>query len=201
MMKKVVFFLLFMTSFQSVGQLNEKFINLTAKYSAGKIDTAIYNNFSFTGEIILHKYVGVNYNFDYLLRNDNVRHIHSSMGLLGGPILIGAGFSNLFDGDSTTRGTMILVGIVILALPDGVSFHIPAGYKVDVSPYANVLGLDFVKNRATNQTYLKYAASFGVKTTYLFNEKFTLAGFVETRKTAGMLWGIGGGIGIGIAFD
>ncbi|MEY3237359.1 MAG: hypothetical protein RI883_1460 [Bacteroidota bacterium] len=200
-MKKFLVLFFFLSAIQCFGQLNEKFINLTAKYSVGKIDTVIYNNFSFTGEIILHKYVGVNYNFDYLLRNDNVRHIHSSMGLIGGPILIGAGFSNLFDGDSTSKGTMILVGIAILALPDGVSFHIPASYKIDVSPYANVLGLDFIKNRTTNQSYLKYAASFGVKTTYLFNEKFTLAGFVETRKTAGMLWGIGGGIGVGMAFD
>ena len=200
-MKKLLVLFFFLIAIQCFGQLNEKFINITAKYSLGKIDTANYNNISFTGEIILHKYIGINYNFDYLFRNDNVRHIHSSIGLLGGPILIGAGFSNLFDGDSTTKGRMILVGIAILALPDGISFHIPAGYKIDVSLYANALGLDFVKNRTTNQTYLKYAASFGVKTTYLFNEKFTLAGFVETRKTAGMLWGIGGGIGIGIAFD
>ena len=185
--------------FSSNAQLTNHFCNLSLKYSMGSIDTATYSNYGFQAEIVLNDYFGINYNFDLIERSDNVRQFHSPMGLLGGPILIGAGLANSFDGDTTSKGIgYILLGVAMLGIPDGVNFHLPLSPTMDMAVYANVLGIDFIKNRTTDDRTIKYAASFGTKFTYVLRERFTFAGFFETRKTAGIPWSLGGGIGVGV---
>lgn len=199
-MKNLLYLFITVLSLTSNAQLTQKKVNLQAKYSMGLIDTAQYHNFSITTEFIVHDYIGLNYNFDLMFRNDNIRQLHTPMGVIGGPLLMGIGLTKIVDGDSNTMGGLVLVGLLILALPDGVSFHIPTAYRWDISPYANLLGIDFVKNRTTDEKFIKYACSFGAKATYVMKDQFTFSTFVETRKTAGMSWGIGGGFGIGILF-
>jgi len=123
------------------------------------------------------------------------------MGVVGGPILIADGFANLFSVNSTnSSGFGIVVGIFLLALPDGVTFHIPLAYKWDLGVNANVLGIDFVKDRYSSSSWIKYACSFGAKGTYSIKDYMTASIFIETRKTAGYEWGIGGGAGLGFCF-
>jgi hypothetical protein len=200
-MKLIYCLLLSLLSLQASAQLSEKSVHVYGKYSLGKVDSATYHSFGITTEIFVHKYIGINYNFDFTNRNDNIRHFHTSMGLLGGPILIGVGLTKMVDGDSTTHGGLAIVGLLLLALPDGVSFHLPVSYNMDVSAYANVIGLDFIKNRKTSEKWIKYACSFGVKTTYTVRDHLTLTGFVETRQAAKFGWSFGGGVGIGYVFD
>jgi hypothetical protein len=195
----LLFFAIFTLGFSSNAQLTNHMCNLSLKYSAGTIDTALYSNYGFQAEVVVNKYIGISYNFDLLERNDNVRQFHAPMGLLGGPIVIAAGFSNSFDGDTTSKGLgLVLLGVAMIAIPDGVNFHLPLSPTVDMAVYANVLGIDFIKNRTTDDRTIKYAASFGTKCTYVIRERFTIAGFVETRKTAGIPWSIGGGMGVGV---
>lgn len=192
-------FAVFTLGFSSNGQVTNHLFNLSLKYSIGSIDTATYSNYGFQAEIALSDHFGINYNFDLIQRTDNVRQFHAPMGLLGGPILIAAGFSNAFDGDTTSSGIVpIVLGVLMLTMPDGVNFHLPLSPTVDMAIYANVLGIDFIKNRTTDESTIKYAASFGTKFTYVVRERFMVAGFAETRKTAGIPWSIGGGVGVGV---
>ncbi|HLP55289.1 MAG TPA: hypothetical protein VK151_09685 [Fluviicola sp.] len=180
-----------------------------AKYSYGIVDSARYHNYSVSGEFFVNEFIGLNYNFDLMFRNDNIRQFHSSVGALAGPplILIGviSAAANNDENDDTDDSQFnlgvlgALLGVLILVAPDGVSLHIPVSYKWDISPYANVLGIDFVRNKNTDQNKFKYAMSFGCKTTYLTYSNFTLNAFMETRKVAGMGWSFGGGFGVGYA--
>jgi len=177
-----------------------------AKYSYGIVDSARYHNYSVSGEYFVNEFIGLNYNFDLMFRDDNIRQFHSSVGALAGPplILIGllAALANKYNPDDSqfNLGALgALLGVLILVAPDGVSLHIPVSYKWDISPYANVLGIDFVRNKNTNHNTFKYAMSFGCKTTYLTFGDITLNAFVETRKVATMGWSFGGGFGIGYA--
>lgn len=179
-------------------QLTSHDANLSLKYSLGKVDSAQYNNFGFQAEFFVNKYIGLNYNFDFIYRNDNFRQHHTPLGLIGGPILIGLGVTKMIDGDSTTRGGMAIVGLLVLVVPDGVSFHIPVNPSWDISPYANLVGIDFIKNRETNEKSIKYAMSFGSKFTYTANNFITFSAFAETRKTASVPWALGAGVGVGI---
>ena len=187
-------------------QLTEGEGHVFVKYSYGGVDSARYHNYSVSGEYFVNPYLGLNYNFDLMFRNDNIRQFHSSVGALAGPPLILIGVISAASNSSNTDNSQFnlgalgaLLGVLILIAPDGVSLHIPVSYKWDISPYANVLGIDYVRNKNTNHNTFKYAMSFGCKTTYLTYSHFTLNAFVETRKVATMGWSFGGGFGIGYA--
>lgn len=199
-MKNLLVLLVLVLSFNGNSQLSQSKFNLYGKYSVGYLGTASYQDIGLTGEWLVHEKVGILYNFDLTYRSDNFRQIHAPMGLVGGPLVMGIGLGKAWDGDSTTNGGLILVGVLMLLVPEGVSYHQPLGYRWDISPYANLLGLDFIKNRTNGEKFIKYSCSFGVRGTYVWREKFTLSPFIETRKAASVPWGIGGGLGIGVLF-
>ena len=182
-------------------QLTSNRFNVNTKCSVGKIGSTFYINPALSAEIIIHDRFGLNYNLDLLRRNDLVNQTRVPMGLIGGPIVMAGGFVNLADGDTTNgNGFGILLGILMLALPDGLSFHQPLGYRGDLSPYVNALGIDFIRNKNTDDRSIKYACSFGLKGSFLVKDHFVLSAFLEGRKTAGIPLGFGGGIGLGYAF-
>ncbi|MFT5779900.1 MAG: hypothetical protein ACI837_002859 [Crocinitomicaceae bacterium] len=195
----IVLLLLFFTTTVSA-QLTRHAAQISFAASIGTQDTTTYSCFSIQPEIFLGKYVGLKWNFDLHKRNDNVRQLHGPMGLIGGPLLMLWGLQRGSDGDSTTKmGAGIIGGLLLLALPDGISFHAPIGNSWDISPYANVLGIDFIKNLDTDQSCIRYACSFGTEFTYLLKDRVTLSLFAETRKAGGFPWAFGGGFGLGIA--
>ena len=110
-MKKLLLLLLLGISLSTQAQLADKLFNIYGRYSFGAYDATSYNNFGLTGEWLVHRKVGLLYNFDLTYRSDNYRHTHVPMGLIGGPILFVAGLANIFDGDSTSSGVLSLVGI------------------------------------------------------------------------------------------
>ncbi|MCE3296240.1 MAG: hypothetical protein K0R65_1954 [Crocinitomicaceae bacterium] len=207
---KTLFFLLLCLHTALFAQYTETSGQLWTKYSLGKVDTAIYNNFSIGGEVLVGERWGLNYNFDLVFRNDNIFQMHSSAGLIGGPFLIGLGIASWAaagdsDGDGEKDANLgalgIIGGLIILALPEGVSYHIPVRYNWDIAPYVNILGVDYMKNRNTDQWYLRYAATFGTRVTYWNPKRYTLNTFFETRKVAGMGWALGGGFGVGYTLE
>jgi len=203
---KIVFSFLFLFLIQfCISQLNQYKGNVHFKSSFGKVEAASYQNYSIGGEYFVHDNISLNYNFDVFLRNDKIWQLHSSAGLIAGPPLIGLGIiswiSNSVVNNSANFGTLgVITGILLLILPEGLSFHLPYRYNWNFSSYLNVLGVDFVKDNNINKSYLKYAATFGIKTTYWNPKNYTLFSFVETRRVAGMGWSFGGGLGIGHTF-
>jgi len=203
---KLLLILLFSISTMSASaQFHEQSGHIWAKSSFGQIDSANYQLYGVSAEWLIHRNIGLNYNLEFIHRNDKIWQLHSSAGSIVGPPLIlfglisAAGNGN-DDGDFSLGGLGALLGVILLVAPDGVSGHIPVGYHWDISPYANVLGVDYMKNNNTDLHYLRYAMSYGVKTTYWNSNGFTLNVFTETRKVAGMGWGFGGGFGMGYAF-
>lgn len=177
-----------------------------AKTSVGIIDTAFYINYGITGEYILQNRMGLVYNLEFQKRSDKYKHIHGSIGSLGGPplILVGllSGLANSADYGNSSGSVFglgylgVVLGILVTVLPDGVSYHIPIGYNGDIAPYANFLGFDYVWNKKVNYSEWKYSCSFGVKASYWHFSNWMLQGFVETRKVASTGWGIGAGLGV-----
>jgi len=205
-MKPVLLLLLFALPFSAESQLTSNKAHVFVKYGYGQVDTSTFHIYSLSGEYLVNRYIGLNYNFDLLFRRDQLRQFHSSIGALAGPPLIAIGVFSAIANTASSNSTFDLgilgglLGLAILIAPDGVSFHIPVSYRWDISPYANVLGVDFIRDKNTNDTYFKYAMSFGAKTTYLQHDHFTLNAFAETRKVAGMGWSLGAGFGLGWTF-
>jgi hypothetical protein len=192
----------------SVSQVTNYRWHTYAKISGGAIDSSGYINGGLTAEYMLFKRVSLNYNLEYQRRTDKYSHLHGSIGSVGGPVIFGlglaAGLANTADEDSTNNNGIgvkgMLLGLLVMLLPDGFSYHIPLGYKWDISPYANILGFDWIRNKEIGYSEFKYSCSFGVRGTYLINDRLTANCFLETRKAAPTGWGIGAGIGIGYLF-
>jgi hypothetical protein len=188
----------------SFSQLTQKrgYIGLKASY--GFMDTSSYQNFGITGEYLIKNRIGFIYNMEFQKRSDNFNHIHASVGTLAGPPLLIVGLlSGMSNTDQTSSGSVFglgylgaLAGLLITILPDGFSYHFPLGYNWDVSPYANVLGIDYVWNKDIGYNQWKYACSFGVKGTYWHYNNWMFQSFLETRKVASTAWGIGFGVGV-----
>lgn len=192
-------FIIILIPFFGITQIEMNKFHVYGKYSCGKIDSAFYNSVSFTGEYMIHKKIGLNYNLDFTHRNDNIFQFHTSMGSVAGPLLFVVFASNV-AGILNSSGSRFAVAVLACVLPDGVSFHIPYRYRWDFSPYINFLGFDYVRYKQTGTQAFKYSSSFGFKTSYWFNNNLTLTSFIETRKTRSMGWGIGAGVGIGYTF-
>jgi hypothetical protein len=192
----------------SYSQLTQKRGYVGFKSSFGFMDTSTYQNYGITGEYLFNNRIGLVYNFEYQNRSDKFKHIHASVGSLAGPPLLLIGLlSGISNADEVSSGSVFslgyfgaLVGLLITVLPDGVSYHIPVGYNWDISPYANVLGIDYIWNKSIGYSKWKYACSFGVKSTYWHHNNWMLQGFLETRKVASSGWGVGLGIGAAYSF-
>lgn len=201
MKKLILIFFVFHYSF-SFAQFQSDDTHFLGKFSYGTVGAERYNNYSLQMELFLGDYFSVNYNFDLSYDTDNVRRLHTPLGLIGGPPLIIYGLlssnssSNVFG---YGKGGAVL-GLLLLIAPDGFGLHIPIRDKVDISPYANILGLDFIRDRNTNEHWIKYSASFGTRITYLHKSGVTLSVFAEGRKAVRFDWMKGIGFGVGYYF-
>lgn len=180
-------------------QTNDHPIHIQMTYGRGIVQSSSYSNYSLRGEYLLQNRIGLKYNFDYIVRKDSITQFHTSMGILAAPVLFGIGLIKSVDSDTTTKGTWgIIGGILLLILPDGLSYHFSPAHNWDINPYGNLLGLDFVNNRKNKHKQLKYTCSFGVSFTRRIVEFLSVSTFIETRQTAGYGWGLAGGVGLGV---
>jgi hypothetical protein len=167
------------------------------KYSLGLVDNTNYSYFGFTVENQFKPRWTLNWNVEYQKRRDDIIQFHGSMGLIGGPAFMLWSLDNPNWSNGEIGGS-ILLGLMIMAAPDGVSYHIPIGYRWDLSPYANVLGFDFVSGVLdSGKNRLLYSISAGVRCSYWFADRYFAKVFVETRKAGYLGWNYGGGLALG----
>jgi hypothetical protein len=187
----------------SYSQYTSNRFYVNAKVGYGAFTTRTFQTYGLTANWVIDDRFSLNYNFELLYRNDNVRHFHAPMGLIGGPLLMIMALSsnnsnNNNDGDTTSTGAGIaFLGLLAFVLPEGVSFHQNIGYRGDISPYVNLLGIDFIRDRNTDDRRIKYGCSFGVRASYILAEKFSFSAFIEARKVASVPVGLAGGVQIG----
>ncbi len=166
------------------------------KCSMGFAGKTTYKSYGWTSEYQFRPKWTLNWNFEVQARMDSIVQLHGSMGLIGGPAFMGWAINNSWTPKGI--GTSILFGLMIMAIPDGISYHIPISYRWDISPYVNVLGFDFVPaNSDVGKNYLLYSASAGVRCSYWFADRFFTKAFVETRKAGFLEFNYGLGVAIG----
>jgi len=200
--------LLVVQAFNSNAQLGDYKYHIALKGSMGIIDSSTYKDVGLTMEWRFNQHWSLLYNLDLVKRSDGYRHIHGSMGTIIGPPIILLGliasssnnYNNLFP-SLNYKGWGVVVGIAALLMPEGIAYHHNINYRWDVSPYINLLGVDLIRNPLTKQSNLKYAASFGCRTSYSFANHLTAGVFLESRKAAPTGFGIGGGFALGYAFN
>jgi hypothetical protein len=116
--------ILFSFGFRALTQLHDSPFHIQTRYGIGTVQQTVYVNYSLHGEYSLKNKIGLNYNFDYTIRKDSITQFHTSIGILAAPVLFGIGLTKSIDSDTTTKGTWgIIGGIILLVLPDGISYH------------------------------------------------------------------------------
>ena len=186
-----------LVSIKSHAQFDHAKWEFYGKYSYGFVDNTTYSYVGFNMEHQFRPNWTLNWNLEFLNRKDSIFQVHGSMGLIGGPAFMGWAINHSSFGNGEIGGS-ILLGIMIMAAPDGISYHIPISYRWDLSPYANILGFDWVQyNNSEGLKYLMYSASAGVRCTYWFMDRFFAKAFIETRKAGPLGWNVGGGLALG----
>ena len=206
--KTIFSLLLAVQAFNAHAQLGDYKYHIALKGSMGIIDSSTYKGVGLTMEWRFHQHWSLLYNLDVVKRSDGYLHIHGSMGTLIGPPLILLGLiasssnnSSILFPSVNYKGWGVVVGIAALIMPEGIAYHHNINYRWDVSPYVNILGVDLIRNPYTMQSNLKYAASFGCRTSYSFANHLTAGVFLESRKAAPTGFGLGGGFALGYAFN
>lgn len=167
------------------------------KYSRGL--TLNKTPYSYTGMGMEYQFKPrwtLNWNLEMLARKDTIFQLHGPMGLIGGPAFTVWAINNSWGFKGV--GSSILLGLIIMATPEGISYHIPVGYRWDLSPYVNVLGFDWVQtDENIGFQSVLYSVSAGVRCSYWFTDRFFVKGFLESRKAGYLDLNVGGGIALG----
>lgn len=116
----------------------------------------------------------------------------------GGSVLAWYGTS-LSANSFTTDGYWTLA-LFSLLVPEGVSYHIPVGSAVTISPYLNLLTVDYYAPTSVN-SYWRMSNSAGVKLNMVLGDVLNISPHAYTivqyrGKSAG---GSVGGVGVGLA--
>lgn len=168
-----------------------------AKYSNGF--TLAKTSYYYSGMSVEYQFRPrwtLNWNVEMQTRNDDIYQLHGPMGLIGGPAFMVWAINGSWGFEAV--GSTIVLGLMIMAAPEGIGYHIPIGYFWDLSPYVNVLGFDWVQtNQNDGFKSLLYSASAGVRCSFWFADQFFAKGFLETRKAGFLDLSFGGGVALG----
>ncbi|MBI2257514.1 MAG: hypothetical protein HYU67_01275 [Flavobacteriia bacterium] len=209
--RKFYFIILLSYTFLSLSKFNaqvENYKNLfQTRYGVGLTNGNPVHVWSLNLEFHTKYKIGLLYNLDYIYRTDNIKQVHASVGSLLGPPIFGLGLINAFTKDTIKDNDLdfgaggIAIGILMILLPDGISYHVPLSYRIDYSPYINFLGIDHVRDRNIPKNYFKYAFSIGNKISYTVANRVNLGFFIEARGTASYSWTYLAGASLGILFS
>lgn len=92
------------------------------------------------------------------------------------------------------------IGVILILLPEGISYDIPLNDKWELSPFININSAETYAYGVNNYFRYKFSADGGIAARYYFNKKlysqfYTSAKIIETRG-----WGVSAGVGIGFAW-
>lgn len=112
-----------------------------------------------TGGIKFQVFVSKRFSVDADLVAGN-NYLHSGPGLIGIPLAIIFGKSNK-DNVPFNATTLFWVGVMILSL-EHVSYHLPVGNSMDISPYLSVLRYkyDYTNGKYSGQGFVSEQMSF-----------------------------------------
>ncbi len=154
----------------------EPYISPSFEYSMGTFENELVQQFSINFEALVHKNIGLNWDFDLVKGSNDYREIH----IPGGSSIVSLIGS---EGLSNASGETIASLFILLIFPEGVSGHFRLKDSFEFSPYFNFLSMDYY--REWNWPKYKNALhlSAGMRTTCLKIKHMNIGLFGEWRKS------------------
>lgn len=151
------------------------------------------------GELHINSNWSVLYNYQICGLSDYEGYLHLPMSLYAvGPVT-----SFLTQNSYTISDFLgsLAVGLLTALIPEGVAYHYPVAYRLDLSGFVNPLGLGLVmSNNPAEDQRLRYNATAGVKLSYY--TRFGLLASASTQLNLLRNFGVfpSAGVSLGYAF-
>lgn len=176
--------------------------NFKISLSAGYLDIKDYQ-FGMGGiglEFFVGKHMSLNYNFSLgtSINSNNHFNFHGAAGASTGSLFITAALLNNAIDESLdnalssatgkdvdmskglTRGLGI-TGVILILIPEGLSYHIDMGKHLSISPYVNPLGLDYMGSDKIIGQKLALSYEVGSAVNFYFKNKRYLSPKIGLR--------------------
>lgn len=190
-MKRIFFLLLFTGLLLNAHAQDESRITLSANTIQDGNFHAYSINPSF--ELALNDHWNLRYELGFGIRGNKKFYMHTPVTLPVGGILFVAGIE--------TGGNFLnTLGILIMIVPEGVSFDIPLSDSFELSPYIDLNSCEYY---LTPENKLKYRLSgdAGLAGRIHLGDRFCVSAYssLTMLETHGL--GFSGGVGLGYKFD
>jgi hypothetical protein len=104
----------------------------SVEYSIGSFEQELVPQFSINFEALVHKNIGLNWNFDLVKGSNDYREVHIPGGSSIVSFIVSGGLNDVNE-------ETLLALLIFLIFPEGVSRHFRLGDTIDFSPYSNFL--------------------------------------------------------------
>lgn len=144
-------------------------------------------------EIGVSKTVNLRYSLGFGVNQNNKLYLHSPLTLPLGTILFLSGL-----GDNTSL--ISTLGIILIVIPEGVSFDIPVSDDLEISPFIDVNSGEFFLD-PNNDFDFALSGDAGVSVQYNITDNFYGCSYIAAGLMQSKGISIGGGIGLGFRFN
>jgi hypothetical protein len=95
---------------------------------------------------------------------------------------------------------MTYLGILLILLPEGVSYDIPLNDNWELTPFININSAECFTSGVNNDFNYHLSADGGVAARYYFSDKFFGQVYSSAKIIESKAWGVSGGFGFGLAW-
>lgn len=144
-------------------------------------------------EVGVSETVNLRYSLGFGVNQNNKLYLHSPLTLPLGTILF---FSGL--GDNTN--IISTLGIILIVIPEGVSFDIPVTDKLEISPFIDVNAGEFFL-KTNNEFDFSLSGDAGASVQYSITDHFYGCSYISAGYMQSHGISINGGFGVGFRFN
>lgn len=199
MIQKILFCLIWSLPLGVFGQSDYSKLDINIGIGTNLYQKQFAPVMGLNGELHINSNWSVLYNYQICGLSDYEGYLHLPMSLYAvGPVT-----SFLTQNSYTLSdffGSLVL-GLFTAVIPEGVAYHYPVAYRLDLSGYVNPLGLGLVmSNNPAEDQRLRYNATAGVKLSYY--TRFGLLASASTQLNLLRNFGVfpSAGVSLGYAF-
>lgn len=199
MIQKILFCLIWSLPLGVFGQSDYSKLDINIGIGTNLYQKQFAPVMGLNGELHINSNWSVLYNYQICGLSDYEGYLHLPMSLYAvGPV------TSFLTQNSYTLSDFfgsLAVGLLTALIPEGVAYHYPVAYRLDLSGFVNPLGLGLVmSNNPAEDQRLRYNATAGVKLSYY--TRFGLLASASTQLNLLRNFGVfpSAGVSLGYAF-
>lgn len=190
MKKQILFAVLIGIAFSTFSQRETRLSFYAQSIQANNFNTYSINP---TIDIPVSDNFNVRYSIGFGIRGSGKFYMHTPLTAPVGGVLFVSGLGH-------ESSFLSVLGIVLIILPEGVSYDFRLSKKVEMSPFLDFNSVELYLT-PNNQFDFKLSADLGIESQIYITDKFYASAHASLTLLESKGLGFSGGIGLGIAFE